>query len=72
VTGRKTVSIEGMKCQHCVNRVMEALNSIDGASAVVKLKKGVAIVSMEHPITDEELRDAVQFAGYTVTEIREA
>lgn len=71
VVGKKTVSIEGMSCQHCVNRVMEAVNSIDGASAVVKLKKGEAIVSMEHPISNDIIKDAIEKAGYKVTEIKE-
>lgn len=70
VTGRKTVSVEGMSCQHCVNRVMEAVNSIDGASALVKLKKGVVIVSLEHPISDEIIKNAIERAGYKVTEIK--
>lgn len=71
VTGRKTVTVEGMSCQHCVNRVMEAINSIDGASALVKLKKGLVIVSMEHPIPDETIRNAIEKAGYRVTAMKE-
>lgn len=72
IAGKKTVSVEGMSCQHCVNRVMEAINSIDGASALVKLKKGVVIVSVEHPISNEVIKNAIENAGYKVTEIKEA
>lgn len=71
VIGKKIVTIEGMSCQHCVNRVMEAVNSIDGASALVKLKKGVAIVSVERPISNETIKNAIEKAGYTVTKITE-
>lgn len=71
VVGRKTVAVEGMSCQHCVNRVMEAVNSIDGASALVKLKKGIVIVSVEHPISNEIIKNAIEKAGYKVTEIKE-
>lgn len=71
VIGQKTVSVEGMSCQHCVNRVMEAVNSIDGASADVKLKKGLVIVSMEQPISDETITNAIERAGYHVTGITE-
>ncbi|MDO4341028.1 MAG: cation transporter [Eubacteriales bacterium] len=71
VIGKKTVTVEGMSCQNCVNRVMEAVNSIDGASAVVKLKKGVAVVSLEHPISDEIIKNAIENAGYKVTGIQE-
>lgn len=71
VIGQKTASVEGMSCQHCVNRVMEAVNSIDGASALVKLKKGVVIVSTEHPISNETIKNVIEKAGYKVTNIKE-
>lgn len=70
VACKKTFSVEGMSCQHCVNRVMEAVNSIDGASALVKLKKGLVVVSMERPINDETIKAAIENAGYTVTGIK--
>ena len=63
---QKTAVIEGMTCQHCVNRVMEALNSIDGASARVNLRKGTAVISMEQPMEDEVFRSAIERAGYKV------
>lgn len=72
VAEKKTFLVEGMSCQHCVNRVMEAVNSIDGASALVKLKRGLVIISLEHPISDEILKDAIENAGYTVTGIRKS
>ena len=72
VAEKKTFTVEGMSCQHCVNRVMEAVNSIDGASALVKLKRGLVIISLEHPIDDEILKDAIENAGYTVTGIRKS
>lgn len=68
---KKTVTVEGMSCQHCVNRGMEAVNSIDGASALVRLKKGIVIVSLEHPIRNEIIKNAIEKAGYTVTDIKE-
>ena len=36
VIGKKTLTIEGMHCDHCVKHVQNAINSIDGASAVKK------------------------------------
>lgn len=71
VAGKKVFVVDGMSCQHCVNRVMEAVNSLDGASAVVHLKKGLVTVSMEHMIDDEIIKDAIENAGYTVTGIKE-
>lgn len=66
VAARKVFTVEGMSCQHCINRVMEAVNSIDGASATVNLKKGTVTVSMEYPIDDNVIRNAIEKAGYTV------
>lgn len=70
VTERKTFRIEGMHCQNCVNRVMEAVNEIDGVSGVVHLKQGAAVVSKERPVDDAVIREAIERAGYRVTEIR--
>ena len=55
-----------MTCQHCVNRVMDAVNSIDGASGLVHLKKGIVTVSMAHPVEDAVICRAIEKAGYTV------
>lgn len=62
----KTFSVEGMSCQHCVNRVMDAVNSIDGVSGVVNLKKGQVTVSKDRPIDDVVILQAIEKAGYTV------
>lgn len=67
VVCKKTIRVEGMSCQNCVNRVMEAVNAIDGASAVVRLNKGLVVVSMDHPIDDGVIEDAIEKAGYHVT-----
>lgn len=70
VIAKKTICISGMSCENCQNRVMEALNRIEGASAVVSHKKGTAVVEMDRPIEDSLLKSAVEDAGYMVTEIR--
>ena len=67
---KKTAVVEGMTCQHCVNRVMEAVNSIDGASGKVNLRKGTVVISMQEPVDDEIFRNAIERAGYTVKEIK--
>lgn len=64
VIDKRTFEVEGMTCQHCQNRVQEAVNSIDGASGVVKLKKGIVIVSMSRKIEDEVIKNAIEKAGY--------
>ena len=63
VIGEKIVQISGMTCEHCVNRVMRALNKIDGVSG----KR--AVVSYDREIDVNVLKKAVEDAGYTVESI---
>jgi len=69
VIEKKTFRVEGMHCQNCVNRVMEAVQSVEGTSAVVHLKKGEVVVSEETPIADTRIREVIEEEGYTVTGI---
>lgn len=67
--GEKTVKISGMHCDHCVSSVTAAINKIDGAVAKVNLKKEEAVVSYDRQISDDEIRNAVEDAGFTVVSI---
>ena len=67
VVSSKIFLVEGMSCQHCVNRVMEAVNSIDGVSGTVNLKNGTVTVSTDRSISDDTIKNAIEKAGYTVT-----
>lgn len=69
VIGRKTLTIEGMHCKHCVNAVTNALNEIDGVVAKVTLKSSSAEVSYDREINETDLKNAVKKAGYEVTGI---
>ena len=66
VAERRIYRVEGMSCQHCVNRVMEAVQAFGGASCQVNLKKGRVTISLESSIPDEVLTAAIEKAGYTV------
>lgn len=66
---QRTVIIDGMTCEHCKNRVESRLNEISGVAAKVNLKKKTALVSMEKEVSDEQIRMAVEKAGYQVVEI---
>ena len=70
IIGQKREQIEGMTCEHCKNRVENALNRLEGGSAKVNLKKKTAVVSMEKEIEDMQLQKAVEQAGYKVIQIR--
>lgn len=65
----KVISIEGMHCDHCKNTVERYINDIEGAVAKVNLRKNIAVVSMDRKISDEELKLAVEKAGFKVINI---
>ena len=67
---KKELMIEGMSCGHCVMHVEKALNAITGVHASVDLATKKAVVTMDQPVSDEVLKQAVSEAGYEVTEIK--
>lgn len=69
VLGTKTLRIEGMHCQHCVDSVTSALNEVEGVVAEVNLKKGTATVSYDRSISNGDLLEAVKKAGFTCLSI---
>lgn len=71
ILGKKRMTIEGMHCENCQARVEDALNHLDGVACTVNLKKKTATVSFTRPVTDEELKQAVEDREYRVTEISE-
>ena len=70
VIGRRTLKISGMHCEHCVKSVTEEINKIEGASAKVNLKKEEAVVSYDREIDDDDLKKAVEEAGFKVVDIK--
>ena len=68
--GEKTLLIDGMKCVNCQNHIQNSLNKLDGVAAKVNLKKKIAVVEYCREVSDEELKNAVANAGYTVVEVK--
>lgn len=66
---KKNILIEGMSCGHCVNHVKGALEDIGGVNIDVDLKGKNATVQFENNITDEEIKAAIEDAGYDVVKI---
>ena len=63
----KTLKIEGMMCMHCSGRVQKALEALPQVdSAVVSHESGTAVVTLNAPIDDAQLKKAVEDQGYTV------
>lgn len=66
----RTLSIEGMSCQHCVMRVKNALEQLEGVrSAAVDLENKKADVELEQELDEGQLTAAVREAGYTVSSV---
>lgn len=61
-----TIPIQGMHCENCVNTVTSVINDIDGAAAKVSLRKKTAKVSCDREVNIEEIKKAIQNAGYEV------
>jgi len=67
---KKKILIEGMSCGHCVKHVKEALSELNGVSNVdVNLDSKTAILESAADITDEDIKSAVDDAGYDVVAI---
>lgn len=65
----KTITIEGMHCQHCSAAVTKALEALPSASNVtVSLEKGQAQLEAGTN-SDAALREAIEGIGFDVTAI---
>jgi heavy metal translocating P-type ATPase len=64
---KHTYTITGMSCNGCRTRVENALNEIDGISALVTLDPPQATVNMQKHVPAEKLQEALTAAGnYTI------
>ena len=67
---KKTMSIEGMMCEHCENTVKKTLEGIDGVeSAQVSHEKNQAVVQLAKDVSDDVLKSAVEAKDYSVISI---
>ena len=64
----KTLNVEGMSCGHCKAAVEGELNRLPGVErSNADVEKGTVEVSYdEGKASTEDLRDAIEEAGYTV------
>jgi copper chaperone CopZ len=67
----RTYTVTGMTCGHCVSAVSEEISALPGVQDVtVDLAVGEASavhVVSDEPLADQQVRDAVDEAGYTLT-----
>ncbi len=64
----KTLNVEGMSCSHCKAAVEGELNKLSGVTkANADIERGTVEVSYdEGAVSTEDLKGAVEEAGYTV------
>ena len=64
-----TYTVIGMTCTHCVNAVTSELTALPGVKAVqVDLGSGAVTVTSATPLRHEQVRAAVDEAGYELAE----
>lgn len=65
------VGVGGMMCEHCAAHVKEALSRIEGVSEVsVSLEDKEAEIVASSPIKEEDLKKAIEDAGYQYLGLR--
>jgi copper ion binding protein len=66
-----TYTVAGMTCEHCVGAVSGELAALDGVEAVqVDLGTGAVTVTSAAPLAQEQVREAVDEAGYELVTAR--
>lgn len=66
-TMTKTLTIEGMMCEHCKKRVEDTLNAMEGVTAVeVNLAEKTAVVTLEKEVETSAFEQVITEAGYTL------
>jgi copper chaperone len=67
----KTVFVEGMTCNNCVRHVKEALEELQGVKTVkVDLEGKKAVIDLSQEVSDNQITDAIEDAGYDVSRIQ--
>jgi len=66
----KTISIEGMQCNHCKMTVEKVLNTLEGVSGVeVNLEEKKAIITLSQEVDNNEINKVIEDAGFVVKSI---
>lgn len=66
---KKTMTVEGMSCNHCVMAVTKALKELKGVSNVDVDLDSKKVEVIGENLVDEKLKEAIEEAGYDVVEI---
>jgi copper chaperone len=64
-----TYTVTGMTCEHCVQAVTGELTTLPGVDAVrIELGTGAVTVTSETPLAADDVRAAVDEAGYVLAD----
>lgn len=67
---KKVITIEGMMCEHCKEKVEKSLLELEGITKVkVSLKDKTATIYSSVSIPDEDITNAINKLDYKVTSI---
>ncbi len=67
----KTITIDGMMCEHCEGYVKEALEALPQiVSAKANHKTGIAIAKLTADVPDDDIIKAIEAEGYKVISIK--
>ncbi|WP_151083939.1 heavy-metal-associated domain-containing protein [Nocardioides cynanchi] len=67
MTQTQTWTVTGMTCEHCVASVTEEVAELPGVRSVdVLLAEGTVTVTADAPLADDDVRRAVEEAGYAL------
>ena len=66
VIGKASFTVDGMHCENCSNRIKRAINSIDGASCKVSLKKRRVDIEYDRQIDSNVFVKAIEALDYRV------
>jgi copper chaperone len=65
VSHSSSYTVTGMTCEHCVASVTEEVQEIPGVEQVeVVLESGARTIASADPVADDEVKAAVETAGY--------
>ncbi len=63
------IFIDGMMCDHCTNHVSAALSDLEGVSKVKEVSLSGKYALIEGAPDEQQIRNAIEDEGYTVTKI---
>lgn len=70
VTSSLRLTVKGMHCQHCEDRVRKALDSIEGAAvSSINHNAGLVILSCNRPLSQDLLKKVIQAEGYSLVKV---